>query len=54
MARALMPVKTHSAHWLAHPAFASAVENYLEREGAGIERYLEHLEERSPFRQGKP
>ena len=50
MARALMPVKTHSAHWLAHPAFADAVERFLEREGEGIENYLEHLEERSPFR----
>ena len=54
MARALMPVKTHSAHWLAHPAFADAVERFLEREGAGIENYMEHLEERSPFRKGEP
>jgi len=50
MARALMPVKTHSAHWLAHPAFADAIERFLEREGSGIESYLEHLEARSPFR----
>ena len=50
MARALMPVRTHSAHWLAHPAFADAVERFLEREGRGIENYLDHLEERSPFR----
>ena len=52
MARALMPVKTTSAHWLAQPAFADAVERFLEREGQGIENYLEHLERRSPFRQG--
>ena len=52
MARALMPVKTTSAHWLAHPAFADAVERFLEREDQGIERYLEHLEGRSPFRHG--
>ena len=51
MARALMPVKTTSAHWLAQPAFADAVERFLEREGQGIENYLEHLERRSPFRQ---
>ncbi len=50
MARALMPVKTTSAHWLAHPAFADAVERFLEREGQGIGSYLEHLERRSPFR----
>jgi len=51
MARALMPVKTTSAHWLAHPAFADAVERFLEREGQGIAHYLDHLGERSPFRQ---
>jgi hypothetical protein len=51
MARALMPVKTTSAHWLAHPAFADAVEQFLKREGRGIEHYLDHLEARSPFRQ---
>jgi predicted N-acyltransferase len=50
MARALMPVKTTSAHWLAHPAFADAVEQFLAREGRGIENYMEHLEARSPFR----
>ena len=50
MARALMPVKTTSAHWLAHPAFAGAVERFLEREGEGIENYMDHLGERSPFK----
>lgn len=50
MARALMPVKTTSAHWLAHPSFADAVERFLEREGAGIENYMDHLGERSPFK----
>ncbi|MBG9387144.1 GNAT family N-acetyltransferase [Caenimonas aquaedulcis] len=54
MARALMPVRTTSAHWLAHPAFADAVEKFLEREGRGIGNYLEQLEARSPFRQGAP
>ncbi|HEX2545162.1 MAG TPA: GNAT family N-acetyltransferase [Ramlibacter sp.] len=50
MARALMPVKTTSAHWLAHPSFADAVEKFLQREGRGIESYVEHLDARSPFR----
>ena len=52
MARALMPVKTTSAHWLAHPAFADAVERYLEREGEGIASYMSDLGGRSPFRSG--
>ena len=51
MARALLPVKTTSAHWLAHPAFADAVERFLAREGEGIEGYMEELERRNPFRQ---
>ncbi len=50
MARALMPVKTSSAHWLAHPAFADAVQRFLAREGEGVQNYLEHLAGRSPFR----
>ncbi|MEP6722279.1 MAG: GNAT family N-acetyltransferase [Variovorax sp.] len=54
MARALMPVKTTSAHWLAHPAFADAIERFLEREGEGIENYMEHLDERSPFKTATP
>jgi uncharacterized protein len=52
MARALLPVKTTSAHWLAHPSFADAVERFLEREGEGIERYMDELEKRSPIKQG--
>jgi predicted N-acyltransferase len=51
MARALLPVKASSAHWLAHPSFADAVEKYLEREGHGIEAYLENLEARSPLKE---
>ena len=51
MARALMPVQTSSAHWLAHPGFAEAVERFLEREGVGISQYMDDLRERSPFRQ---
>ena len=51
MARGLLPVVTRSAHWLAHPQFAQAVHRFLDREKAGIEDYVDHLEERNPFRQ---
>ena len=50
MARAMMPVPTASHHWLAHPAFADAVGRFLAREAEGIDGYMEHLENRSPFR----
>ena len=50
MARALLPVKTTSAHWLAHPAFADAVDKFLQREGSGIHNYMAALEARNPFK----
>ena len=50
MARALLPVATTSAHWLAHPAFADAVGRFLAREDQGVAQYLEHLRTRTPLR----
>ena len=52
MARALLPTRTSSAHWLAHPAFADAVERFLEREGSSVDLYLAQLADRSPIRAG--
>jgi predicted N-acyltransferase len=49
--RGLMPVETVSAHWLAHPAFARAIEDYLARERRGIARYVNELEEHTPFKE---
>jgi len=49
--RGLLPVQTLSAHWLAHPKFARAVEHFLEREGAGIAHYVNELAEHSPFKE---
>lgn len=50
MARGFLPTRTWSAHWLAHPAFADAIERFLEREQGGIDDYLDELNERTPFR----
>ena len=52
MARALLPIKATSAHWLAHPAFSDAVQRFLDREGQGIENYMEDLGRRSPLKGG--
>lgn len=54
MARALLPTPTHSAHWLAHPAFSEAVARYLEREKSGIDNYMEALQQHSPLKQPLP
>ena len=50
MARALMPVRTSSAHWLVHPSFSDAVARFLQREEQGVSNYLEDLSQRNPFR----
>ena len=50
MARGLLPVQTWSAHWLAHPQFAQAVGDFLEREGGGVASYISELNERRPFK----
>lgn len=54
MARGLLPVQTWSAHWLAHPQFAQAVSEFLEREGVGVVGYLDELNERRPFKDAGP
>jgi predicted N-acyltransferase len=48
--RGLLPVQTLSAHWLAHPRFAGAIEDYVEREAQGIARYVDELNEHTPFK----
>jgi uncharacterized protein len=51
MARALLPTSTTSAHWLAHPGFAQAVQHFVKREGQGVQNYLNDLHARSPFKE---
>jgi predicted N-acyltransferase len=50
LARGFLPVTTHSAHWLAHPQFARAVDEYLQRETDAVAEYVDELNERSPFK----
>ncbi len=53
MARGFLPTRTWSAHWLAQPSFADAIERFLERERGGIDDYMDELNERNPFRPGR-
>ena len=54
MARGLMPVATWSAHWLRDERFADAVRDFLEREGRGVDAYIDELRDRTPFKPGTP
>ncbi|WP_422018613.1 GNAT family N-acetyltransferase [Roseateles sp.] len=50
MARGLMPTPTASSHWLAHPSFADAVDEFLAREGEAMSGYIDELKEHAPFK----
>jgi len=54
MARGFLPQKTWSAHWLAQPAFANAIEHFLQQEHGGIDSYIDELHENNPFRKPPP
>ena len=51
MARGLQPVATRSAHWLAHPQFSRAVQDYLENESAALAAHQDELQQRLPFKE---
>jgi predicted N-acyltransferase len=50
LSRGLVPVETCSAHWLAHPEFAAAIEQFLAKEKRGIAHYVDELTEHSPYK----
>ncbi len=54
LARGLMPIKTYSNHWLADPQFSAAIADYLARESLGTLRYMEELNEMTPFKNTLP
>lgn len=51
IARGFLPTLTHSAHWLAHPAFNDAVADFLARETPAVQNYARSLAQHSPYRQ---
>ncbi|MFO7593924.1 MAG: GNAT family N-acetyltransferase [Pseudomonadota bacterium] len=48
--RGFEPVATWSAHWLDHPVFADAVNDFLNREQQAVQEYMQELSEHLPFR----
>lgn len=51
IARGFLPEITWSAHWLAHPEFSRAVEDFLQREAKGMIQYVDELNDSNPFKQ---
>ena len=54
MARGLLPTPTWSAHWVADPRFADAIQRFLDEETTAVEGYLDELEAHTPFKQNTP
>lgn len=50
LARGYLPVRTYSAHWIAHPGLRQAVANYLHQERRAVGEEIEALAEHAPFR----
>jgi len=50
LARGLEPNTTYSAHWIAHPEFRNAIDDFLNSEQQHIENYQQTLQSHSPFR----
>ena len=54
ISRGFAPQSTWSAHWLAHPQFLSAIEDYLAEEARYVDRYIESVDARTPYRDEGP
>ncbi|MEZ5564936.1 MAG: GNAT family N-acetyltransferase [Gammaproteobacteria bacterium] len=52
ISRGFVPTETHSAHWLSHPQFARAIDQYLDRERAHIDAYMAVAGDHIPYRKG--
>jgi len=50
LARGYLPVEVHSIHWLAEPAFRTAVDRYLQAERRAVGEEIEVLTSYGPFR----
>jgi hypothetical protein len=50
ISRGFVPTETWSAHWLAHPRFAAAVDQYLHRERAYVDQYIDEAQSHVPYR----
>lgn len=50
LARGLEPTTTYSTHWIAHPEFSDAIENFLSSEETHIEDYQNSMQAHSPFK----
>ena len=52
--RGFLPVKTRSAHWIAHQGFRAAIAEFLARETRAMDNYGKELMDASPYKCSEP
>ena len=50
LTRGFLPTTPWSSHWLAHAAFRRGVADFLRRERAGVDAYIDEMDAHTPFR----
>ncbi|MBI2994111.1 MAG: N-acetyltransferase [Gammaproteobacteria bacterium] len=53
LSRGFAPIAASSFHWLRHPGFRAAIEDYLKQETREVDAYMESLEFHLPYRSGE-
>ncbi len=53
IARGFEPVLTYSHHWLAHPDFRAAIQDFLQEEAAAVHQYRDNAAQALPFKQAR-
>lgn len=48
--RGFVPVETWSNHWIAHPGFSEAIDDFLEQENESMTHYIEEAKQLLPFK----
>lgn len=54
ISRGFLPTTTYSAHWLAQAAFFDAIGTYVAEEARHVDRYMDAVDEHSPYRKDTP
>ena len=49
--RGFKPIATYSYHWIAHPGFRDAIEDFLKHENAYLHEYIAEAQDSLPFKQ---
>ena len=53
LARGYMPTHTYSSHWIANNSLAGAVAHYLDEERQHVDREIDYINDRGPFKDSK-